>query len=160
MPLIKRLAIKRSPMFLTRILRFTMRAEGRREASSALVLYVLRKPDFKGIHRFFSYYCRRRRTNLYDESKQASSFSLAGTIWVSGVLLGLLTVLVFPITTVSLYCNRSILSPEGVSFVFHKIYYFTLPLGIACVTVTSELTVPNEIEMGILRRQFSSLRGP
>ena len=50
----------------------------------------------------------------------------------------MLTVLVFPITTVSLYCNRSVLSPEGVGFVFHKIYYFTLPLGMVCVTFTSE----------------------
>lgn len=50
-------------------------------------------------------------------------------------------VFLFKTTTVSLYCNRTILSAEGVKALFHKIYYLTMPVGFLCVAITGKDTI-------------------
>ena len=56
--------------------------------------------------------------------------------WAISTLLATATVLLFPTTTVSIYCSRSPLHYDSLEVIFRKIYRLTLPLGIVSVLCT------------------------
>ena len=58
---------------------------------------------------------------------------------MAGLLFAVVTVFVFPTTTVSLYCNKIQLEKEGIIDLFQKIYFLTFPLGMVCVLITGYL---------------------
>lgn len=74
--------------------------------------------------------------NALDEPSVFPEIRPAGVIWVTGLALSLVVALMFPVTTVAFYCNSDTMSSFGVETLFRKIFFVTLPLGLACVLIT------------------------
>ena len=69
---------------------------------------------------------------------QKQAFSFLVLTWVIGLGLAIASVLLFPSTTISIYCRRTTTAYHSISYIFNEIYYITFPVGLAAVLATSE----------------------
>lgn len=59
-------------------------------------------------------------------------------------MIALLTVFIFPSTSLSIYCTETDINHIGVGSIFKKIYFITFPLGMMAVIVTGRLPIKVE----------------
>ncbi len=52
--------------------------------------------------------------------------------------MSLLATFLFPMTSVSFYCDEAAFTEEGLDMLFNKMFYAMVPFGIGCILVTGE----------------------
>ncbi len=65
-----------------------------------------------------------------------SFFFFQGFIWLFGLCLSLASAFLFPVTTVSFYCDEGALSADGMDLLFGRMYHVLFPFGVCCLLVT------------------------